>query len=264
MEWHGYLGIALLAYVPMAYLLLRAGHRRRVWAGAAATGFLAVGFDGDLYAPALADVGVTRTLWTGALAVVLLAAVAAGFRPLLRGERYTVAVTGFQVAIVGLVSQLIAGTVASIAARPVYPAYDGAATMTFEVASDADVSAGLLVAGLVTFLLALGYARIHGPIGSAVEARTPRNAMRRPSEPFERSQRSVPTEPGCGGSAGQDTRSRRRASLSGSQGRGREADAGTARPTVPVAARPTDGAASEGPVAADPIRSSARRPGDAD
>lgn len=191
MEWHGLLGIALLVYVPVAYLLLRAGRRRRVWAGAAATGLIAALLDADLYASGLADVGVTRIAWTGVLAVGLLAAVAAGFRPLVRGGRYTVAVTGFQVVLLGLVSRLLAGVVAPVGEPPVYPVYAGASTMTFVEASDADVNAGLLVVGLVTFLLALGYARMHGPIGPAAEDDSVRwsAVKRKPRGRFEREQR---------------------------------------------------------------------------
>lgn len=166
MDWTGLLGIALLLYVPAAYLLLRAGYRRRTWAGSLGMLLFALLPDVDLYVEGLAAVGVTHALWTAGLTCFLLALVAAGFRPLVRGERYTATVTGFQVTVLGLLSHLLAGFAPPVRGRAVYPAFDGE-TASLVAASEGDVNAVLLAVGLVTFLLALGYARIHGPIGRA-------------------------------------------------------------------------------------------------
>lgn len=166
MDWTGLLGIALLLYVPAAYLLLRAGYRRRTWAGSIGMLLFALLPDVDLYVEGLAAVGVTHALWTAGLTCFLLALVAAGFEPLVRGGRYTATVTGFQVTVLGVVSHSLADFATPVRGQAVYPTFDGE-TASLVVASEGDVNAVLLAVGLVTFLLALGYARIHGPIGRA-------------------------------------------------------------------------------------------------
>jgi hypothetical protein len=174
MSWLATLGLALVVYTPMAYLLLRAGYRRRMWGGTVLAGVLAT-------RPALgelvAGVGEGSLLATGAIAVWLSGVAAVGFRPLVGVEPYPVAVTVGQVAVVAVVAQLVAGLVVPLSV-PALQTSD-AATLAVSLGwapageslavSPAQAHGSLFAVGATVFLLGVGNAHVHGPFWGSDE-----------------------------------------------------------------------------------------------
>lgn len=165
----GHIGIALLVYAPVAYVLLRYGRDRRMWTGALAILTIVLGPDVDVYVAGLAHRGITHTLWAALLVGILTAGIAWGFLPLARARRYSIAVFGFQVGALGIVAHLLGDVITPLGIRPLYPVYNEPYTLDLVLATDAQANTGLLIAGIVAFWLSLSYARIHGGVGVPAE-----------------------------------------------------------------------------------------------
>lgn len=168
----GHVGIALLAYAPVAYLLVRFGRDRRMWGGVLVLLAVVMWPDVDLYVAGLAHRGITHTVWTALLVGILVAGIAWGCTPLARARRYSVAVFGFQVGTLGIVAHLLGDVATPMGIRPLYPLYRESYTLDLVLANDVQANTGLLVAGVAAVWLALGYARIHGHIEVPAEPET--------------------------------------------------------------------------------------------
>lgn len=179
MDWPGLVGITLLVYAPMSYLLLRGGHRRRMWVGALCLSLfvLAPGLDGVV--AEVAHRGATDALGAAVLAGWLAATAALGFRPLTTAGRYSSVITVVQLALLGIVSHLLADIVGTLnlarccPASVVNRALDGVVTVELApvAVTDAELDVVFLFVGSVLFLLSHGHARIHGPIEPAAADR---------------------------------------------------------------------------------------------
>lgn len=166
----GHVGLALLLYAPLAYLLLRFGRDRRMWTGAMVLLAVVMWPDVDVYVAALAHRGITHTVWAALLVGILVAGIAWGFSPVAHARRYGVAVFGFQVGALGIVAHLLGDVVTPMGIRPLYPVYREPYTFDLVLASDPQANTGLLVAGVVAFWLAQGYARLHGHADVSADA----------------------------------------------------------------------------------------------
>jgi hypothetical protein len=186
MPWLATLGLTLLVYTPMAYLLLRGGYRRRMWAATVAVSGLVVVPE---VANLLAGVGGDSTLATGAIVGWLAAVAALGFRPLTGPRPYPVAVTVGQVAVVAVVAQLLAGTLLPLSVPPL-PASDMgtlAVTLGWETTgetlavSPTQLHDSLFAVGATVFLLGIGNAHVHGPLRADDRRDSDREPSRRSS-----------------------------------------------------------------------------------
>lgn len=158
----GHVGTALIVYAPVAYVLLRFDNDRRMWFGVLVLLGVVMGPDVDMYVAGLAHRGITHTVWTALLVGILVAGIAWGFIPVARARRISVAVFGFQVGALGIIVHLLGDVVTPMGIRPLYPVYREPYSIELVLATDAQANTGLLIAGVVGFWLALGYARIHG------------------------------------------------------------------------------------------------------
>lgn len=165
------LGLALLVYTPMAYLLLRAGYRRRMWAGVPVVGLLAT----NAGLGAALDGGSVLT--TAALVGAFTVVAALGFRPLLGATSYTAPVTVGQLVLVGVVTHLLAAVLFPLS-PPVLSETDAATLALTVVAgttpdavtvSAADLHVGVFAVGVVVFLVSAGNAHVHGRLGEGGE-----------------------------------------------------------------------------------------------
>lgn len=180
------LGLALLVYTPMAYLLLRAGYRRRMWVGAAIVSLLAVAPGlGD----ALAGVGGGSLLATGAIAGWLVGFAALGFRPLVREAPYSGLITAGQLGVVTVVTRLLASAVFPLSPPALTETDPTTLAVTFATRSPpeelslaaADLHTSLLAVSVLVFLVSVGSAHVHGEPDHGDSDPARRGALRRSS-----------------------------------------------------------------------------------
>lgn len=167
MQWPGHVGIVLLLYAPVAYVLRREGSARRLWVGAAVLLALVMSPDIDLYVPALVHRGLTHTVWAAfALGgLVAVGGVAAGAVV----ESRTGAVVGrisptraadlggvgFQLGTLSVLAHLLGDVLTPMGIRPLAPFHPGGYSLELVSASDPTANAALLGCGLVAFGLSL-------------------------------------------------------------------------------------------------------------
>jgi len=165
MEALGHIGVALLVYIPVAYLLFVAAERRRLVAGLGALCAVALLPDIDIHVAGLAHRGITHTLWMALATGGLLAVVSWLFRP--RPAVLDWVVAG-SVGLLGVVSHLLADVLTPMGVRPFDPLGSTMYTLDVVPATDPTANAVLFVAGAVGFAAAihLGHRR-SGREGSA-------------------------------------------------------------------------------------------------
>lgn len=173
----GHLGIALLAFAPVAYRLRRASRPGQFVVGG--TVVLAAGQWTDVTV-LLKFVGTSIE----ALATVIFIATLLGVTLLgwPRRRHGSLPVCALEAGALGTAAHLLGDVVAQVNPSVTYPkyqgAYDGGAyDVAMVTATPADVNLTLLLLGAVAVVFALGHARIHGPLrappesGERIEAR---------------------------------------------------------------------------------------------
>lgn len=158
MYWPGHVGVSLLLYAPVAYLLARRGQTRRLWAGAAALVVFTMAPDADMYVAALGHRGPTHTVWAALSCGGLLAtaAVAVGASDAAR--------FGFGVGAASVGSHLVGDVITPMGVRPFAPVHPDAYSLGLVGAGDPNANAAMLVCGTTAFWLALGQAHLHGAL----------------------------------------------------------------------------------------------------
>lgn len=151
----GHLGIALLVFAPIAFVLVRTGRLRPAGFGGVALLLLASVPDVDSYVAGLAHRGITHTVWA-ALALGVLLAVVGWCCWAWGGPRRTDSATfGFLVGATTVVNHLVGDVITPMGIRPFYPVSEAEYSLRLVLARNPETNLGLFAAGSAVFLLAL-------------------------------------------------------------------------------------------------------------
>lgn len=146
----GHLGLALLAFAPVGYVLLRANRVRHAALGTTVTVLLSTVPDVDLFVPALSHRGLTHT-FLFALLVGVAAGVLVGV--LVRASpstRKSLALWTCLWAGLAVCSHLLGDVITPMGIRPLAPFSDAHATLGLVYARNPQANTALFVAGTVS------------------------------------------------------------------------------------------------------------------
>lgn len=162
----GHLGIALLVFAPIGFLLVRTGRSRPAWFGGAALILLATAPDVDAYVVGIPHRGVTHTVWA-ALGVGTLLALVCWCRPSWGGARRTSSAGfGFLVGTTSILNHLVGDVLTPMGIRPFHPVSGTEFSLRLFLAGNQEANLGLFVVGAAVFLLSLYLARVDRPARS--------------------------------------------------------------------------------------------------
>lgn len=174
----GHLGIVLLAYAPVAYLLVRRGDAARMWVGAVGLLAFAMAPDVDVAVAVLAHRGLTHTLWA-ALALGLLSVPVAWLLSGVARRPTSNGTFGFGVGTSAALAHLLGDVLTPMGVRPFAPLVTSTYTLALVPARDPTANRLLLTAGALAFGLAVVAARtrVHpGQHPVVVPGRSPADA----------------------------------------------------------------------------------------
>lgn len=159
----GHLGIALLVFAPVGFLLVRTGRSRPAWFGGAALILLATAPDVDVYLASVSHRGITHTVWA-ALALGLLLAVVGWCRPEWGGTcRGSAAGFGFVAGTTSVLTHLAGDVLTPMGIRPFHPLAGSEFSLGLVLAGNQETNVGLFAVGSAVFLLSLSLARVDRP-----------------------------------------------------------------------------------------------------
>lgn len=159
----GHLGIALLVFAPVGFLLVRTGRSRPAWFGGAALILLATAPDVDLYLASVSHRGITHTVWA-ALALGLLFALVGWGRPEWGGTRRgSSAGFGFFAGTTSVLTHLAGDVLTPMGIRPFHPLAGSKFSLGLVLAGNQEANVGLFVVGSAVFFLSLYLARVDRP-----------------------------------------------------------------------------------------------------
>lgn len=154
----GHLGIVLLAYAPVAYLLARRGDTVRMWAGAAGLLAFAVAPDVDVAFAFLDHRGPTHTLWA-ALALGLLTVPVAWLVSDVARRPTSNGAFGFGIGTFAVLAHLLGDVLTPMGIRPFAPLTTSTYSLALVPAGDPMANRLLLAAGVLAFGLAVVVSR---------------------------------------------------------------------------------------------------------
>lgn len=159
----GHLGIALLVFAPIAFVLVRTRRIRPAGFGGAAMLLLATAPDVDGYVAGLAHRGLTHTVWA-ALAVGILIAVVGFCCPSWGGSCRSRSTTfGFLVGTTSVLNHLLGDLITPMGLRPFYPLSGAQYSLRLVLARNPEANLAFFAVGSAALLLSLHLARVDRP-----------------------------------------------------------------------------------------------------
>lgn len=159
----GHVGIALLVYAPVAYLLILSDRNRKMEVGIAAILLLTLLPDFDILIPGVTHRGLTHSLLAGVVlgvAVGLFGWLSRVSSPVERVER---AVLGWLLGFLGVVSHIVGDVITPMGIRPYEPMLPAHYTLALVHARNPAANFVLFVAGIAIFHLVVQRALVRSP-----------------------------------------------------------------------------------------------------
>lgn len=159
----GHLGIVLLIFAPLAYVLAVRNLEANLAPGVVVALLLTLIPDVDMYTPVFVHRGLTHTLLAAGCIGVVTAVLWCASNRLSLGNRVERTLVGFLVGVLSVGSHLIGDVITPMGLRPFLPLDETGYTLSLVSARNPSANLALFGGGIVVFLASVHLARLRAP-----------------------------------------------------------------------------------------------------